>query len=149
MCATVLLSFLKINTGRKRGFRQKDLAGLSTPTKQKSWQDKSSDRFNGKLDKTKRFLFNFFIWLTKLQTCLQSTKLKTSVKMKPEVPAWLQRVKIYKNLNIMRFFWPDTICGGEFYGERQMTFTFSSAKASQQTVQDTLWLSPSDSAVSC
>lgn len=151
MCATVLFSFLKINAGRKRGVRQKDLAGLSTPTKQKSWQAPINHRIGlmVNLTRKKKFFFNFFLWLMKLQTCLQSTKLKTSVKMKTEVPAWLQRVEIYEKINIMSFFWSDTVCGGEFYGERLTTSTFSSAEASLQTGQNPLWPNPSDSAISC
>lgn len=43
--------------------------------------DKLTGRFNSKLDKTKDiFFYNFLLCLQKLQTCLQSTKLKISIK---------------------------------------------------------------------
>lgn len=59
MCATVLFSFLKINAGRKRGVRQKDLAGLSTPTKQKSWQAPINHRIGLMVNLTRKKIIFF------------------------------------------------------------------------------------------
>lgn len=57
---------------------------------------------------TKRF-FKLFSQIHEASDCLQSAKLKPSVKMKTEVPIWLQRVEIYEEINIMRGFFDQTL----------------------------------------
>lgn len=101
MCDMVLLSFLKIKAGRKRGFMQKDLSRLLPPppspsrkpdspweiiwqVQQWTWQDK------------KDIFLKFFLWFMRLHTCLKSTVLKIPLEIKTEEPARLQRVEIYE-----------------------------------------------------